>query len=238
VPPAPPVLTLPIAAVSRATPDALLVQVTTGDQPFRFDPGQAVLLGRAGQPLRKPYSIALAPRDAAERRQLEFLIGASEPDGPGLHLEGLAEGAFLDVEGPIGAFTLPPDAATAPTLFVAGGTGIAPLRSMLRALLASGPGPRPTLVYSARTVRHLAYFDEFEALAREGRLGLAPCLTREAPQAWPGHRGRVDRALLARHAAGGRARALVCGPPAFVEFVSRALAEVGVPEWHIGKEEW
>jgi NAD(P)H-flavin reductase len=238
VPTANRILTLPVAAVERATPDALLVQVATGGRPFPFLPGQAVLLGVSGQPLRKPYSIALDPREAADRQRLEFLVGAPAADGPGLHLEPLAAGTLVDVEGPIGAFTLPPDVAGAPSLFVAGGTGIAPLRSMLRDLLG-GPGARrPALLYSARTARHLAYLDEFDALARAGRIDLATCLTRDAPQGWRGQRGRIDRALLGRYLDARRSVVFVCGPPAFVEFVCLLLAELGVPDWRIGKEEW
>jgi ferredoxin-NADP reductase len=238
VPTASQILTLPVAAISRATPDALLVHVATEGRRFPFLPGQAVLLGVSGQPLRKPYSIAIDPGEAADRDLLEFLIVSPGPDGPGLHLERLAEGTLVDIEGPIGGFTLPPSASGSKTLFFAGGTGIAPLRSMLRDLLRKNPDRRPALVYSARTAHHLAYLEELETLATAGRLDLVVCLTREAPEGWGGHRGRIDRALIAPHVEQPASLALVCGPPGFVELVSLLIAGLGVPDWRILKEEW
>ena len=121
-------LTATIDAVSPATPRALHVRLRL-DGPFSFAPGQAALVGAHGSGERRPYSIAVGPEEAARSGCLEFLIGLG-PDGtPGPHLPRAEPGERVDVEGPLGAFTFPDAPAERNFLFVAGGSGIAPIRS-------------------------------------------------------------------------------------------------------------
>src|SRR5690606_8559798 len=93
-------------------------------------------------------------------------------------LEGIGIGSLIDVDGPIGAFGrgLRTDV---PTLLVAGGTGIAPLRSILRHLLGQDEAPTPAMIYSARTRSEFAYGAELRGLAAQGRLRLTMTTTRE-----------------------------------------------------------
>lgn len=216
---------------------ARLLRVDLGGQPFRFRAGQAAWIGRHGQPLRKPYSIASSPSDLARTGALEFLVGL-EPDGePGAHLAGVGRGTPVDVQGPFGGFRLPPVEGR-PVLFVAGGTGIAPLRSMLHDLLGRTAPPSIALVYSARTAEELAFVPEFRRLAADGSLDLTLTLTGRPPAHWSGSRGRVSRATLSRHVTPGRTVCAVCGPPAFVDHVVRALDELGVARDRIATERY
>ena len=81
-------------------------------------------------------------------------------------------------------------------MFIAGGTGIAPLRAMLQQALRL-PDSRIGLLYSARTAAEFAYEDELRALAAEGRIELRQAVTREAPGGWAGMRRRIGREDLA-----------------------------------------
>jgi len=223
-----PLLTLPISSSRRATPRNLAVRLDLGGRPFDFSAGQYVLLGQAGGADRCPYSIASAPSEVAASGALEFLIQVDEHGSPGPHLPSLAPGRCLAVEGPAGSFTLPAGLPDADFLFVAGGTGIAPIRSMLVEVLRTLPSARVTLVHAARSPEELSYGDEFRSLAREGRIGLVESVTREAPPGWQGVRGRIAAAHLAPLVGGARTVAFVCGPDSLVEEVPRVLGALGV----------
>ena len=137
-----------------------------------------------------PYSIASSPGESATQDYLEFLLKL-EPDGWGAHLRELRRGARVAVDGPFGSFVLPARPPKRQFLFVAGGTGIAPLRSMIAHALETGHPGRLHLLYSARTPADFAYLPELRRLERSGRLELALNTTREIPRGWRGERGRI-----------------------------------------------
>ena len=134
-----PPVTVPLVSVTVATPRSRLVTLDLRERPFDFRAGHAVLIGARDVAPRRPYSIACSPERARETSSLELLI-ALEPDGElGPHLAGVAPGAAVDLEGPLGTFVFPADPPAQPLLFVAGGTGIAPLRAMIDHVLRSTP---------------------------------------------------------------------------------------------------
>ena len=141
----------------RASIPARVVRARLDGHAFEFKAGQAVLLGAAGQEHRVPYSIASAPEETAKSGVLEFLMKVDASGDPGPHLRGLARGLQIEVVGPFGSFVFPTRPSERRFLFIAGGTGIAPLRSMLRhALLSRVPGAF-AVSYSARTPQDFAY---------------------------------------------------------------------------------
>jgi CDP-4-dehydro-6-deoxyglucose reductase len=232
-----PVTLVHVRDVQRATPRTRLLRLELGESGFRFAAGQAVMAGLHGSPLRKPYSIASAPREAERTRYIELLVQIDNSGGPDPHLELATNGTPLDLEGPFGTFTLPPLGPGGRLLLVAGGTGIAPLRSMLIEALSGDDPPAVHMVYSARSVDELAYREELEELERDGLIELTLTVTREEG-AWPGRRGRIDRALLATAIITPETWCLVCGPPALVADVRSALAAIGVPDTHVGVERY
>jgi ferredoxin-NADP reductase len=143
--------------------------------PFTFTPGQFIscLLPIAGQTVIRPYSIASDPEAAG---LLEICLNLV-PGGPGSHyLFGLRARDSVRFTGPWGTFTLErqPDAEC---IFIAEGTGIAPIRPMLRRALAGGATQPLRLHYAAVNAAHLLYAAEFEAAARaHPRLTFAPVL--------------------------------------------------------------
>jgi len=215
---------------------ALLV-VDLGASTASYVAGQAMTLGKTGQPLRKPYSVACGPLHAARHGVLEFVIGLDEAGSPGAHLDGVAAGTMIEAEGPIGGFTLPPLAGWRQLVLIAGGSGIAPLRAMWQQALADAPATRIAVVYSARTPRDLAFVDELDALAAASRLDLLVTLTRETDAALRRSRGRVSRVHI-EPLATPRALFALCGPPAFVAHVEHVLASLGVGANRILKEDW
>lgn len=230
-------VTLPIRELVPATPRATIVRLALNGHRFEYTAGQAVLVAPHGSERRRPYSIAIAPEDAQRTGQLELLVGTDADTGDGSRLE-LEIGATLDVEGPVGTFTFPASPVERNFVFVAGGTGIAPLRAMLRHVML-GPEPQHVgLLYSARTPTEFAYQDEFRALAERRLIELRQTVTRAPAGTWSGPRGRIDRAALAELVHDPRTLCFICGPAAMVDEIPRLLEDIGVDRSRIRIEEW
>lgn len=233
------VLTVPIIATHAVTPRSRLVTLDLQGYALDFQPGQAVLVGAAGQPERRPYSLACSPERAAETGRLELLI-AAEPDGTlGANFGPAAPGTLVDVEGPVGTFTLPSAIHAGWALFVAGGTGIAPLRSMIDHVLRQQPSRRVSVLYSARRRDEFAFIDELRAHAREGRLELHQTVTRDDSSTWAGGRGRIGRAQFEAVLHQPDATlCFVCGPRDMVAESVATLQTLGVQDDAIRTEAW
>jgi ferredoxin-NADP reductase len=217
------------------TPTTRRIRISLEGRTFAYRAGQAASL-LVDSTEATPYSIASAPFETAREGWLEFLVKVDGSTRFGATVESLRAGTTVDVTGPAGKFTtggVPPDA---PLLFIAGGTGIAPLRSMIHQVLEDGHEGRLSLVYSARTPDEFAYLADVQALAREGRLALTLTLTGPSDE-WLHARGRTGIAHLAAHVR-PHGVAFVCGPPAMVAEIPIALESLGVTRERIRTEHW
>ncbi len=164
-----------------------------GGVPFSYQAGQAAALGLHGQRDRRPYSIASAPSDSSRDGTVEFLLRANPVTGLGRHLDAARAGARIDFEGPFGSFVLPDPLPDLPMLFVAGGTGLAPLRSLAREARALGHRGARHLLYSVRDLEDVAYAGELSRWPEDHGGEALVTLTRHAEVEWTGRRGRIDR---------------------------------------------
>ena len=229
-------LTLPIRDVLPATRRARIVRLDLCGRAFTYDAGQAVFIGVQGQPARRPYSIAASPEDARRDGWIELLVGIDERGIAGPHVS-LDIGALVDVDGPVGSFTFPLEPPERRFVFIAGGTGIAPLRAMLRHALAL-PHREVGVLYSARTPEDFAYEHELRGLAREGRIELLQTITRTGgDESWAGGRGRIGRAAVEPLVHDPATLCFICGPPTLVDQTTMLLQELGVPRARIRIEE-
>jgi len=230
-------LTLTLREVLPATPRARIARIDLGDNPFDYAAGQAVMIASHGAEKRRPYSIASAPEEARRDGFVELLIGVNEEGVPGAHL-ALDPGELVDVEGPLGAFTFPPAPEETRFIFIAGGTGIAPLRAMLRHALRL-PHRNIGLFYSARTPDEFAFESELRDLAAAGEIELRQTVTRAPDDVdWNGARGRLDRATLGELVHDPETLCFICGPAAMVDEMPRLLEGMGIPRTRIKIEEW
>lgn len=218
----------------RETPTTRRLRLELHGEPFAYRAGQAASL-TAGGP-STPYSIASSPSETRRYGWLEFLIKVDGSNRFGAVVDTLRPEAAVAVEGPVGAFTLEHVAADTPVLFIAGGTGIAPLRSMIREAIDDGRRGPLALLYSNRRPEEFAYLDELTQLASAGRLTLSLTLTGDA-QDWTHARGRAGISHLAELVRPDSA-AFICGPPAMVADVPAALQSLGVSPERIITESW
>jgi NAD(P)H-flavin reductase len=229
-------LTLPLARVDRASPRARLLSIDLSGHTFEYLAGQAVMMAAHGAAVRRPFSIACSPERAGETHALELLIAM---EGGSDDLSWATTGALVDVEGPMGGFTFPAALTEARLLFVAGGTGIAPVRAMLDHALRRHPAKKISLLYSTRRSDEFAFIDELRAYERNGRLELHQTVTRDDGTSWDGKRGRVGRSHFEAvlHDPTGTL-CFVCGPPSLVSESAATLKELGVPDALIRTEGW
>jgi NAD(P)H-flavin reductase len=231
-------IVLPVTSVRRATPATRIVQLHLDGESFEFKAGQAAMIGLAERRERVPYSIACAPADARALGYLEFLIKI-EPSGRwGHQFDRIARRQRIGVRGPFGSFVFPPRMNAKTLLFIAGGTGIAPIRSMIRHAIETGHRGALDLLYSARTASDFAYLPELRGLVRSGALDMRLHVTREAPDTWRGARGRITFAHLQPLVRANETLSFVCGPAAMVEDVPPMLQQLGLPSRNIKLEKW
>jgi ferredoxin-NADP reductase len=230
-------ITAPIVGIEPITPRSRLVSVDLHGQQLGFLAGQAVMVAANSLEEGRWYSIACSPDRAAETGCLELLI-ALEADGSlGPHLRDARVGSTVRLEGPSGSFTLPPSISQTYVLFVAGGTGIAPLRAMIDQMLRREAPARIAVLYSARRGDEFAFIGELRAHAGAGRIKLHETVTRDA--SWEGPRGRIARrhfeAVLHEPAS---TLCFVCGPAQLVTESVATLTALGVPLELIRTEQW
>ena len=225
-------ITVPVRQITRATPRIRILNLDLRALQFSFTAGQAVMLGLSGSPLRKPYSIASAPWEVEKSGIMQVLVQVEDSGGLDPHLELASPETLLDLEGPFGSFGLP-DRVEGPLLFVAGGTGIAPLRSMLIEHVARPTKHAVSLIYSARSVDEFAFRPELSALESAGRISCYFTVTREEAAQWQGRRGRISEALLKEALPSVASTCLVCGPPQLVNDTRSLLTKLGVSESQI-----
>jgi ferredoxin-NADP reductase len=174
----------------------------------------------------REYSIASAP-GANGRIELSVERLPNGEVSPYLTRD-LAIGDLVELRGPIGGWFVWHKEQAEPILLVAGGSGIVPLISMIRARVATRSAAPFRLLYSVRNPDNVWYRDELQTLSADN-IGVTLVYTRTAPLNWPRPPGRIDAALLAEAAWSSTLSptCYVCGPVSFVEHVAELLTTSG-----------
>jgi ferredoxin-NADP reductase len=176
-----------------------------------------------GYQTERSYSISSGP----EEGRLAITVERIDDGEVSPYLtEVLIAGDEIELRGPIGGHFTWRVEDGGPLLLVAGGSGLAPLMSMLRHRAARGSDADTRLLVSTRTRADLLFAGE---LADGPGLAIHRTLTRERPDGWDGYDRRVDRAMLEEVGPppSERPRVFVCGPTGFVEQVADVLVDVG-----------
>jgi len=190
------------------------------------------LTAEDGYRAERSYSIASAPGEPVAITVERLHDGEVSP----YLTEELRATDALELRGPVGGYFIWGPQDGGPLLLVAGGSGIVPLRAMLRERRRSGSDVPVRLLYSSRSLDDVIYRAEL-AEPTDG-IEVVHTLTREQPGDWTGYARRVDAALLGEVAwpAEEEPRAFVCGPTSFVEAVADGLVALGYPPARVKTE--
>jgi len=205
------------------------------DQPFDFAPGQFVGVeadfGARGF-RRSPYCLLSDPSDAP---RFDLLVRAV-PQGPmSLYLAGLQPGDEVAFRGPTGR-SMVPRSADRDLVLLATGTGVAPLLSLARRLLATGYPHRISLWWGLRLAEDICLTDDLDALAAgHDRFSYGITLS-HPPEGWAGLRGRLGQSVPPLLPTLGGKRFFLVGNGAMLEEISLALSDLGVVQQYIYKE--
>lgn len=241
-----------IAAVERLTRDAVtLVLECPKGRPFAFHPGQFLTLVvplPAGPAQRRAYSLCVAPGELPAQRvavTVKRVAGGRVSN----HLNDHARpGDRLEVLGPSGSFGLTPDPAQERDLvLIGGGSGVTPLMSIARAVLANEPRSRVALIYGNRAAADILFYDALRALAAQtpphpelGPRFLLRLVLESPDPDGACAAGRLDSATCARELAAlpplRAPRGFLCGPPAMMAAARAALLQRGVADADISEE--
>ena len=199
-------------------------------EPLHFLPGQHidVILPDGG---RRSYSLANAPHvhDHLELHVRHY---------PGGHFSeyaftSLTEKTLLRIEGPLGTFTLRED-SDRPMVLVAGGTGFAPIKSIIEHILHRQLGREVYLYWGARTARDLYLHDlTCQWAADHTLIRYVPVLSEQGrDEKWSGRRGLVHAAVLEDFPDLSAYEVYTCGPPPLVHAVKDTFIRHGMsPEF-------
>lgn len=218
-----------LVATVDETPAVRTLQLVVDGWPGHR-PGQHLdvrLTAPDGYQAQRSYSIA-TPSDG---ERLDLAVERLDGGEVSPYLNGeFRVGDLIEVRGPIGGhFVWEPD-DDRPVLLVGGGCGVAPLMAMARARARAASTVPMRWLSSSRTLADVVYRAEVDKLAAAGDgFEAYQALTRDAPESWTGHRGRIDERFLAEVAwpVDVAGRTFVCGPTGFVETVAGSLVSLG-----------
>jgi benzoate/toluate 1,2-dioxygenase reductase subunit len=222
-----------VSSVERVSGSTIILKLKLDDpEGLDFLPGQYVNLGIPGTSEHRSYSFSSKPGAP----EASFLI-RNVPGGlvSGWLARNAAPGARVSLVGPNGSFFLRP--IIRPLLMLAGGTGLAPILSMLEVLADRGCDQPIHLVYGVSKVADLAEIERLHALAdRLPTFTYVTCVS-DPREPYP-HKGHVTDDLADEYLHAGDCDIYVCGPPPMVEAVRSFLSDKGVTPAHFFTEKF
>lgn len=236
---------LTIGDLRRETPDAVSLAFAVPARlarAYSFLPGQYLTLRAkiGGEDIRRSYSICSGLDEFMSLGELRVAVKrvAGGVFSNFVH-DRLRPGDEIDVMTPAGQFTLPPARGARTIVAVACGSGITPVMSLVKSVLAREPISRIVLLYGNRTGRDIIFAEELAGLKDRylDRLSIAHALSREM-QDVPALQGRLDRArigLLLR-AVPRIDHAFLCGPAAMMDEAAAAFIGLGLAPERIHRE--
>jgi ferredoxin-NADP reductase len=185
-----------------------------------------------GYQAEREYSIAAAPGEPVAITVERLDDGEVSP----YLTQDLRPGDEIELRGPVGGYFIWDPVDGGPLLLVAGGSGIVPLRAILRHRAREESPVLVRLLYSSRSWAEVIYRAELDQ--HVDGVTVIHTLTRQQPAGWQGYARRVDQQMLTEVAwpAAQAPLAYVCGPTNFVETVAAGLVALGYPAERVKTE--
>ena len=193
------------------------------DPPQTDEEGNSRALSLVHAPYEADLVVATGMRDSAFKRVLK----------------DLPIGAEVKLDAPYGDFTLHKTAAT-PAVFIIGGIGVTPVRSMISQATHDNAGHKITLLHASRTPAQLPLRNDFERLARDNpNFTYIATATDAAPDDWRGARGQIDAAMIHKYVPDlMKPIYYLSGPEGMVKAMRKLLIDLNVNEDNIRTEEF
>lgn len=223
-----------------------IIQASTDTKILRFSPAEGTLftyipghfafihiLDSSGSSLvKKPYSIASSP----DLPYLEFCIKMvnGQVTGP---LNEKKVGDIVGIEGPLGHFTFNP---ALDSVFLAGGTGIAPMVGMVRHATKLKSSTKLTVFFSSKDESSILYQSEFDSLKKQNpNLTVIYTLTREVSKNPHYESGRISKELIEKHLTSPQSRFwYMCGPLEMLKSFKEYAISLGADSKKMKMEGW
>jgi NAD(P)H-flavin reductase/ferredoxin len=197
-----------------------------------FTAGQYVEVAVPGTDVWRSFSMANPPR---EQGRIDLMIKVLPGGAFSAVLDtALRCGDQMRLRGPFGQFGV--RLSHRPMVMVAGGSGMAPIRSMLHDLIATRNGREVVFFYGARSSRDLFLVDELNDLAAaHDWFTFVPALSEPGADGaqWRGETGLVTEVLARRLPSTKGTEAYLCGPPPMIDAAIEVLTFTGCKERHI-----
>ncbi len=225
-------LSVHITALERLTRDIMrLYLALPPTASFTYRAGQYIDILHQGA--ARSFSLACAPRrDGLLELHIRRIPGNPFTD----HVfEELAVADALTIAGPFGSFTLEAPAQPRPRLFLAGGTGFAPIKSFIETLLHRQQGPLLHLYWGARRREDLYLHELVCGWASAHGLHYVPVLSEDEAE-WKGRRGLVHEAVAADHPDLAGFEIYASGPPPMIEAARGSFLRQGLAAGHFHTE--
>lgn len=232
---------LVLDAIADLSPSVRSFVLRSADgAPIDYLAGQWMKLYLPGG-IDRDYSIASSPVPVGEPGSDRFELAITRVEGGAgsAALFSLTPGATLDALGPNGLFVREDRHRDVPAIYVATGTGLAPIRAMVHEELRRDEITAQVLVFGCRTEDDLLYRAELEALElAHARFRYLPTLSRGS-DAWSGRRGYVQTHLPALCRELGDAHVYVCGLSKMIDDVRAVLkTDLGVDRRFVHTERY
>lgn len=219
-----------VESMDRVTRDVIVLNLKTpASETFHYLPGQYIdFLTKEGK--RRSFSLASVP---GEGRLLELHL-RNYPGGTFSKyvFEELNPKTILRIEGPLGTFFLRKD-SDKPIVFMAGGTGFAPIKGIIQQALEEGTLRPMVLYWGVRSAQDLYMLDLLSKWQSEHTLfNFIPVLSEPSPEdQWAGRTGLVHEAILKDFEDLSGYQVYACGAPVMVDAGKRAFTETrGLPQ--------
>lgn len=216
-----------ITEINHVTHDTVhLVMKGNVAAEYNFNPGQYLEVRVPGTELWRSFSMANIPNP---RSQTELIVKLIPNGAFSDYLKHEAtSGAPLEFRGPYGQFQL--TETNAEIIMIAGGSGMAPIVSMLQKLVAEKSEREITFYYGARSIRDLYFISEIESLGEKlANFKFIPALSEPCPNdKWLGETGFVTDALARSTGSLRAAEGYLCGPPPMIDAAIDTLRQKGM----------
>lgn len=227
-----------ITEIVHETPDVDIFKLEDEDgTKLSFNPGMFVMLTYTDPSTKAEITRAFSIASGPDVKTLEFYIHMIHGRFTS-KLEGMKVGDKLKVTGPYGQFKFIPS-DDKKILLIAGGTGLAPMMSILQEIKNSSTGNDAILLYSVRYPNEIIEKGKLDDLASHITLNTTITVTRESDEPWSGERGHIDSAMVKRHCTDYSDRTVyVCGPLAFVKAMKEVAEDLGIKSEKIKADVW